>query len=160
MFPQLPWGSPLSSSLFWKSVSCCFYVSGPLGHTHVPALQMSCLPQPCSSPSHPSRSSPLALRDGVSFMRLLGTMPETQRPKKNKFKKDSWAKEEGQAFLLSWNSVMGITSLCGGRAHTHSLNGISIPGTESDQEETEHLLCPMLAAAASLWPELIIMDSN
>lgn len=38
VFTQLPWGRPVSSSWFWKCVSCCFSVSGPVGHTHVPAL--------------------------------------------------------------------------------------------------------------------------
>lgn len=71
MFTQLPWGSPLSSSWFWKSVSSCFHVSGP----YTCPCSVDELPQPCSA-SHPSSTIPLALPGGVSFMRFLGTLPK------------------------------------------------------------------------------------
>lgn len=112
----------------------CIWFTGP----YTCPCSVDKLPQPCL-PSRPSSSAPLALQGGASFMRLLGTLPKTQTHTKKR--KDSWPKQEGQAFLLTQNTVMGISSLCGWWAHTHSLNGISTAGWGRDWEQTEHLLC-------------------
>lgn len=118
------------------------------------------------SHSHPSSSTPLALQGWAAStmgQRWGSICKITWSAAQNTYtkKKDSWAKQEGPALLLTWNAVMSITSLCELWAHTHSLDGISIAsGGSAPWRGRGPALSPVLLVAGSPWSGLIRTDSN